>query len=356
MSDLRLALLGLGIALIAAIWLWSVLARRRGGAPRAAPRRTAGPGRKPPRRAAVAERASRATPSGPRLRRGEPPPLDLAFDESDDEPALPPLGLDAPGTGSSGEDGPPAAPSRAGGGSEDRRVSGPGESASARDSRREPPEPGAERPSVPPLEERRRESPAGALSEQRLEGLRATREAPRQVQIDLLDPREESPPALEEGAEAEVARHDDEPDAETLVVVLTVLAPAGGKIEGEALRAAFESQGLRYGEGRIFHRYPDSAPPGATALFSVVNIVEPGIFDLETIDAIRTPGVGLFMRLPGPKDPGDAFAIMVRDARALAEALDARLCDETRTRLTPQTLNHLREQIADFGRRRLLRV
>ena len=121
---------------------------------------------------------------------------------------------------------------------------------------------------------------------------------------------------------------------------------------GQALRAALEARALRHGEDRLFHLYPGSGPPGTGPLFSAVNVVEPGVFDLETMDSLRTPGIGLFMRLPGPEDPGAAFGVMIDVARELADVLDAQLCDETRSKLTAQTLNHLREQISDHGRRR----
>lgn len=189
-----------------------------------------------------------------------------------------------------------------------------------------------------------------------LRGLRATREEPEQLEMGTFDLDEDVPVPGPEDASAGEDSGAEEPKPETLVVILTVLAPKGERIEGAALRAALEAQGLRHGDDRIFHRYPDAAPASVGPLFSAVNIVEPGVFELQTMDTMRTPGIGLFMRLPGPKDPGDAFAKMVEAARELEKALGAQLCDETRSKLTVQTLNHLREQIADFGRRRLLRV
>jgi FtsZ-interacting cell division protein ZipA len=36
--------------------------------------------------------------------------------------------------------------------------------------------------------------------------------------------------------------------------------------------------------------------------------------------------------------------------------LDGTLCDETRSSLTPQSVNHLRERIAEFARRQLLKA
>ena len=47
---------------------------------------------------------------------------------------------------------------------------------------------------------------------------------------------------------------------------------------------------------------------------------------------------------------------MLDAARTVAEDLNGTLCDETRSTLTPQSINHLRERIADFRRRQMLKA
>ena len=355
MNDLRLVLLTLGVLLVVAIWLWSLYARRRRD-PRRARSRRAGP--------AGAASGKRAVP--PRARSGEAragPELDA--EDRGRGSGVPPLGLDFPeagdGAGARGHAPRRSVPHPADTGDEDARRGatgrGPGSPFSAGRQevgrRRRVPLADGMPPSSAPYPDLG--SRPGARAASGLEGLRATRDEPGQLDIDSFNAATGPLPAGEDD-DREVVPRDDEPEAETLVVILTLLAPEGERLEGARIRAALEAQGLRYGKDRIFHHYPSAAPASAGPLFSAVNIVEPGVFDLETIDSIRTPGLGLFMRLPGPKDPGDAFATMVETARALASELDAQLCDETRSKLTAQALNHLREQIADFGRRRLLRV
>ena len=358
MNDLRLVLLGLGIVVIAAVWLWSVRALRRRGPPRVRPGAPGARGAGSRRREAGRrpERAARATPGRPQ--RGENLPLDLEPEVEDGDPELPPLGL-APRD--SVEDVEEAGPR--GTGARDGR-------AGTVSSRRRRPEREASPARAPRARrdadarfavagEREEEgtdpdSPADAWIASGLEGLRATRDEPEQIEMDTfeVEPEEARPAAKARRAEGPAESREPAP----LVVILTVLAPPGERLEGAALRAALEAQALRHGEDRLFHLYPEAGPPGAGPLFSAVNAVEPGVFDLETMDALRTPGIGLFMRLPGPEDPGAAFGLMIDVARELADALDAQLCDETRSKLTAQTLNHLRERIADHGRRRLLRV
>ena len=359
-NDLRLILLGFGVLLIGAVWIWSLYARRRTGSSRAISRKDRQ--RAGGRRRAPARGEAKRKSSGPsRARRGETLALDLPLDSEDEEPGVSPHGLDAPlPDGDAGGATPDAgiggtlASSRpmrgARRGTRDRE-SDSGAGSRHRDEPREWRARAAQGSFLEATEDPERASPIGDLR-----GLRATREEPEQLEMGTFDLDGDVPGPDPEDASAGEDSGEEEPKPETLVVILTVLARKGERIEGAALRAALEAQGLRYGDDRIFHRYPDAAPASVGPLFSAVNIVEPGVFELETMDSMHTPGMGLFMRLPGPKDPGDAFAKMVEAARELAGALGAQLCDETRSKLTAQTLNHLREQIADFGRRRLLRV
>jgi cell division protein ZipA len=74
------------------------------------------------------------------------------------------------------------------------------------------------------------------------------------------------------------------------------------------------------------------------------------------MDSVTSPGIAMFMRLPGPEHPADAFQLMLDAAKTLAEDLDGTLCDESRSTLTSQSINHLRERIADFGRRQMLKA
>ena len=360
MNDLRLILLGLGVLLLAAIWVWSLYARRRAGPSRPTSRR--GRPRTGGRHHAAAKGEARRKSSGPsHARRGETRALDLPPDLDDEEPGLPPLGLDSPRAEGNAE-GEAHVAGRSRGNASGRggdgarraprgRQSGASAASRHQDAQRRRQTATAEDSGYAAGEDRGRASPTGDL-----QGLRATREEPEQLEMEPFDLDEDVPDLDAEDTSVGADAQEEEPKAETLVVILTVLAPKGEKIEGAALHAALEAQGLRYGDDRIFHRYLDTVPASVGPLFSAVNIVEPGVFDLETMDSMQTPGIGLFMRLPGPKDPGDAFAEMVEIARALAGALEVQLCDETRSKLTAQTLNHLREQIADFGRRRLLRV
>ena len=45
---------------------------------------------------------------------------------------------------------------------------------------------------------------------------------------------------------------------------------------------------------------------------------------------------------------------MLKTARNLSDRLDAKVCDQSRSPLTNQAINHLRESVAEFARKRML--
>jgi cell division protein ZipA len=136
------------------------------------------------------------------------------------------------------------------------------------------------------------------------------------------------------------------------VLIINVMASRGNNFRGDALLDLLLKCGLRYGDMNIFHRYSDMKGEGAL-LFSLANMVKPGTFDLDTMEDFETPGVSLFMTLPIKADSMQSFELMVDTAQVLAEELNGELKDEQRSVMTRQTIDHCRERIRDFERRRL---
>ena len=157
----------------------------------------------------------------------------------------------------------------------------------------------------------------------------------------------EPAPAADPDEPAEAAAP---PDGEEKLIVLTVMAPDDAVFAGEALVPLLEECGLRYGEHRIYHRTLETRQ-GTVSLYSVANIVEPGCLDREHMDDYTTPGVALFMQLPGPFDGLAAFEQMLHTARTLAERLGGHLLDSRRGDLTQQSIEHIREELVEYRRR-----
>jgi len=134
------------------------------------------------------------------------------------------------------------------------------------------------------------------------------------------------------------------------LIVLNVLAPTGTTYHGRSLVDAMQSQSLKYGDMNIFHRVDQKTK---TKLFSVANALEPGTFDLSDLDDFQSSGVTFFMQLPAPNDPSIIFDLMLNTARNLVLELGGSLKDEQMSVLTGQTVEHMRQRIADFSRRRM---
>jgi cell division protein ZipA len=138
------------------------------------------------------------------------------------------------------------------------------------------------------------------------------------------------------------------------VIVINVMARSGFAIPGQKLLETLLACDVRFGDMDIFHRYGREGQR-RFVLFSIANLVEPGTFDLDRMDEFSTPGICMFMRLPGPPDPQEAFHVMLETARVLSEQLDADLYDDQHCKLRQQSLEHMRERIVEFRRKRLAR-
>lgn len=121
---------------------------------------------------------------------------------------------------------------------------------------------------------------------------------------------------------------------------------------GEDLLRCILSYGLRYGEMSIFHRHEQPTGQGRI-LFSMAKAVEPGTFDLEAMTGEEIPGVSFFLSLPGVNSI-HAYDIMVDTAKRLATELQGDILDEQQQPLTRQLIEHYRERVQEFERRRLM--
>ena len=135
-----------------------------------------------------------------------------------------------------------------------------------------------------------------------------------------------------------------------LLIALTVMAPPRTPFAGVAITETMEELGCEFGQMRIFHKLSDPDALNPIALYSVANVLKPGTFDLSSIEEFSTPGITLFMQVSGRSGSVEAFDSMLEAGATIAERLGGELRDESRSTLTTQAINHLREQIVEFGR------
>ena len=110
-----------------------------------------------------------------------------------------------------------------------------------------------------------------------------------------------------------------------LILVLYVVAKPATTFAGQAIREALDHVGLRPGMMAIYHRMPAAEADADNAgkpIFSVADMLEPGHLQPDALDDHSTPGLSVFMRLPGGAVDGPAaFEDMYQSCRQIAELL-----------------------------------
>lgn len=139
------------------------------------------------------------------------------------------------------------------------------------------------------------------------------------------------------------AEDSAETGAASLLIVLNIMSAKEQLFAGEDIQAVMTSVGLTHGEHKIYHYMKNDE-----AVFSIANAIEPGYFDLDALGDIATPGLAVFMQLPGPVECRQALDTLLEVSKGLAKAIDGELCDENRNVLSQQTISHLKDKVEGY--------
>lgn len=183
--------------------------------------------------------------------------------------------------------------------------------------------------------------------------------------LDNMGAEDDMPAATEQGepvpasaaAEKSVQADPDHlpRDIDPEVFMLNVVSRSREGFRGEDILHILLACDLRFGDMNFFHRHEFEAGRGAIQ-FSVANMMQPGVFDIDHMGDLHTPGLVFFVTLPGPEDMMKAFDYMLETAQAVSRNLDGDVLDESRNSLSKQSLEHCRHQIRDLERRMLTRT
>lgn len=187
------------------------------------------------------------------------------------------------------------------------------------------------------------------ISNENIESLDRPIEAVEPVQ-SVKDDRSSRKNSRESGESDEVAEQYEEPDE---VLIMNVMAKPGQRINGSELLSALMTEGLKFGDMDIFHRHKDNDGDGPI-LYSLANMVVPGTFSLAAMDDFKTPGISIFLGLPVADDSLAVYNDMATTAQNLAAQLNADLKDENRSVMTSQTIEHGRQRVIEYERKRKL--
>ena len=170
---------------------------------------------------------------------------------------------------------------------------------------------------------------------------------------DGLSVEEEPMPEIKVDSAEDEIKKSTSVEIEPQIIILSVVMPENHQMSGAALLPSLLTLGLKYGEMNIFHRHQDNAGNGAVT-FSLANMLNPGSFDLDTMETFVTQGVSLFMTLPNAGDPFAAFDQMLAAAKQLATEFGAQILDDKRNVMTKQTEQHYVSKIREFDRQHRL--
>jgi cell division protein ZipA len=151
----------------------------------------------------------------------------------------------------------------------------------------------------------------------------------------------------------EPGEHDAEAEAEEKskalanekIVSLLIAEREGTHIKGALIHKALAAQRLEYGDHQIYHR----VHRGKT-VFGVASLLKPGFLDPAAAASFSTPGLTLFMVLPGPLKATDALKDMLDTAGRLASALNAEVYDAKRQLFTPEAARGLKTEVEAWAR------
>lgn len=147
------------------------------------------------------------------------------------------------------------------------------------------------------------------------------------------------------------ADNEPQPAAEE-VILMHVVARDDAGFAGDDILQVLLACDLRFGDMNFFHRHEQAAGRGRIQ-FSVANMLQPGVFDIDAMAGFTTPGLTFFLPLPGPGSMMQTYEQMRETAESVAKHLNGDLLDGSRSAMTRQTLEHNRQLIRDLERRLL---
>lgn len=103
------------------------------------------------------------------------------------------------------------------------------------------------------------------------------------------------------------------------MVTLYVVAPEGQQFRGDVVQHNLEAVGFQFGEYNIFHRHLDN--PTSPVLFSVANMMQPGVFDINNMDQFATVGLVFFMHLPSAGNDLVNVRLMIKTVESFAQSV-----------------------------------
>ena len=133
---------------------------------------------------------------------------------------------------------------------------------------------------------------------------------------------------------------------EQKILAILIAEREGGVIMGNNLHRALRKEALVFGDRKIYHRMDLGQP-----VFSVAGLLKPGQLDPAEAEGFSTPGLTMFMVLPGPASPLDAVRDLLNTAKELSKSLKGELFDNKRQPFTEASERAMLADVEEWARR-----
>lgn len=148
--------------------------------------------------------------------------------------------------------------------------------------------------------------------------------------------------------EAQVTSANDTVKGAQPLAVFHLMAAEIKFFGGYDLLQALLSQGMRFGEMKIFHRFQDKNGSGPI-LFSMAQATEPGTFNIHHMGSLNCKGLTFFMQLSGCSGVDyERFSLMIETIKALKNELGGRILDDNKKEVSNEALERCKEVISNM--------
>lgn len=170
-------------------------------------------------------------------------------------------------------------------------------------------------------------TPSVSVLEQSVEELERQAE---QGEVDIYSDASVRVELAKNSVQATPKEEAEEPAVQNDIVTLYVVAPEGRQFRGDTVVQSLEALGFQYGEYKIFHRHQHLGNSASPVIFSVANMMQPGVFDLANINYFSTVGLVLFMHLPSEGNDTVNLKLLLKATESLAQSLGGFVLNERR--------------------------
>lgn len=143
------------------------------------------------------------------------------------------------------------------------------------------------------------------------------------------------------------SQENNQHEGNTPYVVLNVKTNGPWRFQGQDIMRVMMDQGLTFSDKGCFEFHLSAQNSATPAVFQVLNMLNPGTFPDENLKDFSTIGLTFLLVFPTPIEGSKAFDRMLDVARNVAYELNGQLLDQSRSTLTKQGIQLIKDKIVE---------